>query len=88
MLWWRSVARRMPPFAVEAFIDELAEATGKDPVEFRLGLIKDHPRHAVTLKLATEKAGWGSPPPAGRFRGVAIAESFNTVSGGDCGNFR
>ena len=79
VLWWRSVGSTHTAFAVEAFIDELAEATGKDPVEFRLGLIKDHPRHAETLKLATEKAGWGSPPPAGRFRGVAIAESFNTV---------
>ena len=51
---------------------------GTDPVEFRLGLIKDHPRHAATLN-SVRKGRLGSPPPAGRFRGVAIAESFNTV---------
>ena len=43
----------------------MAEAAGKDPVEFRLALLKDHPRHAAVLKLAAEKAGWGTAPAAG-----------------------
>jgi isoquinoline 1-oxidoreductase beta subunit len=48
-------------------------------VEIRVALLKDHRRHTVALKLAAEKAGWGTAPATGRFRGVAVAESFNTV---------
>ena len=79
VLWWRSVGSTHTAFAVEAFLDEVAEAAGKDPVEFRLGLLTKHPRHAAVLKLAAEKAGWGSAPPEGRHRGIALAELFNTV---------
>jgi len=79
VLWWRSVGSTHTAYAVEAFLDEVAEAAGKDPVALRLDLLKDHPRHVAALKLAAEKAGWGSAPAQGRFRGVAVAESFNTV---------
>jgi isoquinoline 1-oxidoreductase subunit beta len=79
VLWWRSVGSTHTAFAVEAFLDEVAEAAGKDPVAYRLGLLTKHPRHAAVLKLAAEKAGWGSPPPEGRHRGIALAESFNTI---------
>lgn len=79
VLWWRAVGSTHTAYAVEAFLDELAEAAGKDPVEFRLAMMKDSPRHAAVLRLAAEKAGWGQPVPAGRFRGVALAESFGTV---------
>jgi isoquinoline 1-oxidoreductase subunit beta len=78
VLWWRAVGSTHTAYAVEAFIDELAEAAGKDPIQFRLGMMKDSPRHVGVLRLAAEKAGWGQPLPAGRFRGVALAESFNT----------
>ena len=78
-MWWRAVGSTHTAYAVEAFLDEVAEAAGKDPVEFRLGLLKDHPRHVAALTLASEKSGWGTAPAAGRFRGVAVAESFNTV---------
>lgn len=79
VLWWRSVGSTHTAYAVEAFLDEVAEAAGKDPVALRLSLLKDHPRHAAALKLVAEKAGWSTPPAAGRFRGVAVAEAFNTV---------
>lgn len=79
VLWWRAVGSTHTAYAVEAFLDELAEAAGKDPVAFRLAMMKDSPRHAAVLKLAAEKAGWDQPAPAGRFRGVALAESFGTV---------
>jgi isoquinoline 1-oxidoreductase beta subunit len=78
VLWWRSVGSTHTAYALEAFMDEIAHAAGKDPVEFRLALLKDKPRHAAVLQLAAEKAGWGSPAPAGRFRGIAVAESFHT----------
>ncbi len=78
VLWWRAVGSTHTAYAVEAFIDEVAEAAGKDPVEFRLALLKDHPRHAGVLQLAAEKAGWGTPAPAGRFRGIAVAKAFHT----------
>lgn len=76
--WWRSVGSTHTAFAVETFIDQLARAAGQDPVAFRRALLKDHPRHLGVLNLATEKAGWGTPLPKGRGRGVAVHESFNT----------
>jgi isoquinoline 1-oxidoreductase beta subunit len=79
VLWWRAVGSTHTAYAVEAFLDEVAEVAGKDPVEFRMGLLKDHPRHTAALRLAADKAGWSSSPAAGRYRGVAVAESFNTV---------
>jgi len=78
VLWWRAVGSTHTAYAVEAFIDEVAEAAGKDPVDFRLALLKNHPRHAGVLLLAAEKAGWSTPAPAGRFRGIAVAEAFHT----------
>ncbi len=79
VLWWRAVGSTHTAYAVEAFLDEVAEAAGKDPVALRLELLKDHPRHVAALKLAAEKAGWDNAPAQGRFRGVAVAESFSTV---------
>jgi isoquinoline 1-oxidoreductase subunit beta len=78
VLWWRSVGSTHTAYALETFIDEIAHAVGKDPVEFRLAMLKDKPRHAAVLRLAAEKAGWNRPTAAGRFRGIAVAESFHS----------
>ena len=78
VLWWRAVGSTHTAYALETFIDEIAHAVGKDPVEFRLAMLKDKPRHGAVLRLAAEKAGWSTPAPAGRFRGVAVAESFHS----------
>jgi isoquinoline 1-oxidoreductase subunit beta len=78
VLWWRAVGSTHTAYALESFIDEIAHAAGKDPVEFRLAMLKDKPRHAAVLKLAAEKAGWSSPAPAERHRGIALAESFRS----------
>jgi len=79
VLWWRSVGHTHTGYAVEAFIDELLEATGQDPVEGRLKLMGKAPRHAGVLKAVAERADWKNAKPApGRARGVAVVESFNT----------
>ncbi|MGQ7791720.1 molybdopterin cofactor-binding domain-containing protein [Faunimonas sp. B44] len=78
ILWWRSVGSTHTAYAVETFIDELAAAAGADPLAYRLAMLADAPRHAAVLRLAAEKAGWGTPPPEGRVRGIALAESFST----------
>lgn len=76
---WRSVAHTQHTFFSESFIDELAHRAGKDPLDYRLALLKEKPRHAAVLKLAAEKAGWGGRLPEGRHHGLAVQESFGTV---------
>jgi isoquinoline 1-oxidoreductase subunit beta len=78
VLWWRAVGSTHTAYAVEVFLDEVAALTGKDPYQFRMAMLDPNSRHAQVLKLAAEKAGWGTPLPAGRFRGIALAESFDT----------
>ena len=78
VLWWRSVGSTHTGFSTETFIDELAVAANKDPVDFRMALLEGHPRHQGVLKLAAEKAGWGDELPEGRGRGIAVHESFGS----------
>ena len=78
VLWWRAVGSTHTAYSIETFIDELAETAGRDPVEFRMAMLADHPRHRQVLELAAERAGWGTPLPAGRGRGIAVHESFNS----------
>lgn len=77
--WWRSVGHTHTAFAVNCFLDELAFATRKDPVELRRALLAEKPRHLAVLNLAAEKAGWGKPLPQGHFHGVALEESFGSI---------
>ena len=79
VLWWRSVGHTHTGYAVEAFVDELLEAAGKDPVEGRLELMSKKPRHAGVLRAVAELADWKNAKlEPGRARGVAVVESFNT----------
>jgi isoquinoline 1-oxidoreductase beta subunit len=79
VLWWRSVGNTHTAFAMESMIDELAHAANQDPLAYRLALLKEKPRHGAALALAADKAGWGTPLPAGRARGLAVHESFGSI---------
>ncbi|HEY0511807.1 MAG TPA: xanthine dehydrogenase family protein molybdopterin-binding subunit [Thermoanaerobaculia bacterium] len=79
VLWWRSVGNSHTAFAVESFVDELAHAAKRDPLELRRALLAKSPRVLAALELAAGKAGWGSAPPAGRARGLAVHQSFGSI---------
>jgi isoquinoline 1-oxidoreductase beta subunit len=81
VLWWRSVGATHTAYVMEHTIDQLAKRAGKDPVDYRRALYTKAGanRHLAALNLAAEKAGWGTPPPAGWTRGVAVHESFGSV---------
>ncbi len=66
--FWRSVGSSQNAFITESFIDELAHSAGKDPFEYR------------RLELAATRANWGSPLPAGRARGIAVAFSYGSYA--------
>ena len=76
--YWRSVSHSLNVFANESFIDEMAVAAGKDPFEFRKGLLDKQPRFKHVLELAAQKSGWGKPLPKGRARGIALMEGYDT----------
>jgi isoquinoline 1-oxidoreductase subunit beta len=79
VLWWRSVGHSHTAFVMESLIDELALAAGKNPLEYRRLLLKDHPRHLGVLNLAAEKIGWDTTQLlVGRARGIAVHESFGS----------
>ncbi|OAI51160.1 aldehyde dehydrogenase [Betaproteobacteria bacterium SCGC AG-212-J23] len=76
--FWRGVNINQNAVFIESFMDELAEAAGKDPVAFRLQFMKEHPRNAKVLQAVADKIGWTKPAPKGRFRGVAQMKAFNS----------
>ncbi len=84
VLWWRSVGHTHTAYTMETMMDLVAEAAGRDPVEFRLAHLSDtsnadQQRKAAVLKLATEKAGWGNAPE-GRSQGIAVHKSFGSYA--------
>ena len=80
VLWWRSVGHTHTAYVMEVMMDMAAKAAGVDPVEYRLGYLtgsEGAERKAAVLRLAAEKAGWGSAP-SGRYQGVAVHKSFGS----------
>jgi len=79
VLWWRSVGSTHNAYATEVFIDMIARAAGKDPLAFRQAMLPaEHARHKAVLDLVAQKSGWGGAMPAGKARGIAVAESFGS----------
>jgi isoquinoline 1-oxidoreductase beta subunit len=95
--YWRAVSHNLNAVAVESFIDECANAAGKDPIAFRLGMLDTDTSHKhalsglsagvpvgdrmkAALEMVRDKSGWASPLGAGRGRGVAVMEGYNTVT--------
>jgi isoquinoline 1-oxidoreductase beta subunit len=78
VLWWRSVGSTHTAHSTETFIDKLAAVTKQDPVAYRIKLL-NNPKHKKVLKLAAEKAHWGTPLPEGRAQGIAVHKSFGTT---------
>lgn len=72
IVWWRAVYESNINFAYESFVDELAIKAGKDPLLFRLSLLKNDTRGQRVLSLLAEKSAWFKPLPIGKGRGVAI----------------
>ena len=76
---WRSVGPSQNAFVIESFIDELAHAARRDPLEFRRSLMSTSVRLRKALEYVGEKAGWGTPLPVGVARGISAVESFGTA---------
>jgi isoquinoline 1-oxidoreductase beta subunit len=77
---WRGVNTNQNAVYMECFIEEVARAAGKDSLEFRRGLMKDHPKHLAVLNAVAEKGDWGKPLPPGVHRGIAQFMGYGSYS--------
>ncbi|MFN3231765.1 MAG: molybdopterin cofactor-binding domain-containing protein [Alphaproteobacteria bacterium] len=79
--FWRAVPHSYNAFFVESFVDEIAAASGTDPVELRSQIMRPDSRHRAVLDRVAAEARWDAPPKSGRFRGIAVHESFGSIVG-------
>jgi isoquinoline 1-oxidoreductase beta subunit len=80
--FWRGVNINQNAIYLECFMDELAQAAGQDPLEFRRKLMSSHPKHLAVLNAVAEKIGWGTPAPQGVYRGLAQLHAYNSYVAG------
>ncbi len=76
--FWRGVNNNQNAIYLECFLDELAHSSKQDPLEFRRKLMANHPKHRAVLDAVAEKVGWGTPAPAGVYRGIAQQMGFGS----------
>jgi isoquinoline 1-oxidoreductase subunit beta len=76
--FWRAVGSSQNAWMVEGFLDEVARAGGKDPLELRRKLLAGKPRHLGVLEKVAAAAKWGAPVAEGRALGLAVHESFGS----------
>jgi len=76
--FWRGVNLNQNAVYLECFVDELAQAAGKDPLTFRRSLMANHPKHLAVLNAVAERAGWGTPAASGVHRGLAQIMGFGS----------
>jgi isoquinoline 1-oxidoreductase beta subunit len=76
--FWRGVNHNQNAIYLECFLDEVAHATGQDPLALRRKLMANHPKHLAVLNAVAERIGWTTPPPAGVFRGIAQQMGFGS----------
>ena len=77
---WRGVNTNQNGVYMECFMDEVAKAAAKDPLEFRRALMHEYPKHLAVLNAAAEKGDWGKPLPAGVHRGIAQFMGYGSYS--------
>jgi isoquinoline 1-oxidoreductase beta subunit len=80
--YWRCVNHTQNCFFKESFVDELAHAAGRDPYLYRRALLAGQPRFLAVLDAAAKRAGWGTPPSPGVFRGIALEEAYDSYVAG------
>ncbi len=78
--FWRTVGHSQNPYVRECFMDELASAAGKDPLEYRRALLQKSPKDLGILEMVAKVADWGRPLPAGVFRGIAETEGYGSYT--------
>ncbi|HZF74528.1 MAG TPA: molybdopterin cofactor-binding domain-containing protein, partial [Acetobacteraceae bacterium] len=76
--FWRGVNHNQNAIYLECFLDELAHATGQDPLALRRKLMTNHPKHRAVLDAVAERIGWNIPAPQGVFRGIAQQMGFGS----------
>ncbi|MEZ2140893.1 molybdopterin cofactor-binding domain-containing protein [Bradyrhizobium sp. DN5] len=80
--FWRGVNVNHNAIYMECFMDELAQAAGQDPLEFRRNLMGNHPKHLAVLDAVAEKIGWTTPAPQGVYRGIAQVMGYGSYVAG------
>lgn len=76
--YWRGVCNNENAFYLESFMDELAEAAGRDPYEFRRAMMQDHPKHLAVLEAVAEGIGWDTEPEEGVYRGICQQHGYGS----------